>query len=128
MPPIFQPEVAADAVHHLATTSNQRELWVGAPTVMTILGQDVSDAVADHYLAHNAVDAQKTDQDTARPDDNLFAPLDDDEDLGTHGPFDDRAKDRSLQYEATKRKGLVASAGAALVAGAAALAWWRRDS
>ena len=128
VPPIFQPEVAADAVHHLATQSSERELWVGASTVMTILGDEVSSTIADHYLAHNVVDAQQTDQDETHQRDNLFEPMDAEEDLGTHGPFDDRAKDRSLQLEATKRKGLLAAAGITVAAGAAAAAAaWLQD-
>lgn len=48
--------------------------------------------VGDHYLARSGVNSQKADIEIEadRPDD-LFAPVDDDEDHGSHGIFDDVA-------------------------------------
>ena len=123
MPPIFQPEVAARAVHHLATHS-RREMWVGGSTVATIVGDRASDAALDNFLARNGIQAQKA-EGRSRPAafDNLFDPEDDDQDFGTHGPFDGKAKTRSFQAAGSRRRGVVATIGAALAAGAAA-AWW----
>ena len=128
VPPIFEPEVAAEAVHHLATHS-RREIWVGASTVGTILGDRVSDDLMDNYLARNGIGAQKA-PDRSRPvaRDNLFQPMDDEVDFGTHGPFDEQAKDRSLELEFVRRRGLLATLGATVAAGAAAAWWSNRDA
>ena len=128
VPPIFQPEVAAEAVYHLATHS-RREIWVGASTVGTILGDRVSDDLMDNYLARNGISAQKTSNKT-RPEkrDNLFEPVDDDLDFGAHGPFDDKAKPRSLELEVARRRGVLATVGATLAAGVAAVWFASRDA
>jgi hypothetical protein len=74
VPPIFQPEVAADAIVW-AADHPRRELMVGWPTVKTILGNAVAPGVADRYLAGKGYDAQQTDRplDGERPG-NLFEP------------------------------------------------------
>jgi NAD(P)-dependent dehydrogenase (short-subunit alcohol dehydrogenase family) len=97
VPPIFQPEVAAAGIV-LAAERPRRELWVGGSTVITILGNKLAPWFADWYLARTNVKAQQGDQpiDPGRPD-YLYAPLDDDEDRGAHGPFGAKAKPRSLQ-------------------------------
>lgn len=117
VPPIFQPEVAADAIV-FAADHPRRELWVGANTAIIIAGNHLFPRLGDWYLAKTNVEDQQTDQDIdpGRPD-YLESPLDDTEDRGAHGPFDDQAKSRSLQWELDKRKGPVL---AALAGGAAA--------
>ncbi|HEX5622500.1 MAG TPA: SDR family oxidoreductase [Solirubrobacteraceae bacterium] len=102
VPPIFQPEVAADAIVH-AAEHPRREVWVGGSTVLTIVGNKLAPWFADRYLARTNVKAQQADQplDPSRPD-YLHAPLDDDADRGAHGPFDAQAKRRSLQWLLTK--------------------------
>jgi NAD(P)-dependent dehydrogenase (short-subunit alcohol dehydrogenase family) len=94
VPPIFQPEVAADAIvwaaHH-----PQREVMVGGPTVKAIVGNAIAPSFADHYLAKNGFSSQQTDTPENDEPDNLFAPV-----AGTqaaHGPFDAQAKSHSLQ-------------------------------
>lgn len=121
MPPIYEPEVAARAIHHLATHS-RREIWVGGSTVGTILGERTSEAALDEYLARNGIQAQK-DEDRSRPTafDNLFHPADHDQDFGAHGPFGNQAKGRSLQAAASRRRGVLATVGATLALGAAAI-------
>src|SRR5262249_50312901 len=52
VPPIFQPEVAADAIVW-AASHPRREVMVGWPTVKAIVGNAVAPSVADRYLAHN---------------------------------------------------------------------------
>src|SRR5215213_11023855 len=102
VPPIFQPEVAAAGIL-LAADRPRRELWVGGSTVITILGNKLAPRFADWYLARSNVKAQQTEQplDPRRPD-YLYEPLDDSEDRGAHGPFDDQAKPRSLQFALVK--------------------------
>jgi short-subunit dehydrogenase len=124
VPPIFQPEVAADAIVHVAEHP-RRELWVGANTAVIIAANHVAPRIADRYLARTNVDAQQADRpiDTGRPD-GVDAPLDDAEDHGWHGPFSDAARSRSVQLALNKRLGPIAAAlaGGAVAATAAAVA------
>jgi NAD(P)-dependent dehydrogenase (short-subunit alcohol dehydrogenase family) len=117
VPPIFQPEVAADAIVW-AADHPRRELMVGWPTVKTILGNAVVPGIADRYLASKGYDAQQTERplEHERPG-NLFEPADGDQ--GTHGPFDDQAKRFSIQLWATKHRRVLGAAGAAALATAA---------
>ena len=61
VPPIFQPEVAADAIVW-AARHPRRELMVGWPTVRAIVGNAVAPALVDRYLARNGYEAQQTDE------------------------------------------------------------------
>ncbi len=114
VPPIFQPEVAAEAIvwaaHH-----NRRELYVGGPTVEAILGTKVAPGLLDRYLATSAYSGQQTDEPEKknRPD-NLWEPLPGDR--GAHGSFDDRAQDSSVQLWATQNQDILALALGAGVA------------
>ena len=102
VPPIWQPEVAADAIV-FAAEHPRRELWVGHNTVALIAANALAPWVGDRYLARTNIEAQQTDIpiDPARPD-HLHAPLPGDR--GAHGRFDERAKPRSLQLALTRRK------------------------
>jgi NAD(P)-dependent dehydrogenase (short-subunit alcohol dehydrogenase family) len=116
VPPIFQPEVAAEAIvwaaHH-----DRNELWVGWPAVKAILGNKVIPRELDYYLAWTGYDSQQTDEPvSSERKDNLWKPVDDDEDRGAHGSFDDRARPRSYQWWANTHRGGLALAGASLVA------------
>jgi NAD(P)-dependent dehydrogenase (short-subunit alcohol dehydrogenase family) len=114
VPPIFQPEVAADAIFW-AAHHNRREVWVGGPTVQAILSDRAAPGAVDRYLAASGYDAQQTDEpeDPNRPD-NLWAPIPGDH--GAHGAFDDRAHDSSAQLWASTHRGV--TLGAILGAGA----------
>ncbi len=121
VPPMYQPEVAAKAIHY-AAHHKRRQIYVGVPTVMNILGERVAPWLLDRYLAKTGYGSQMTDTDLdPRGHDNLFEPVD--EDRGAHGPFDDKAHAVSPQYELSRHRGMVlAGVGAAAVgAGAAAL-------
>jgi NAD(P)-dependent dehydrogenase (short-subunit alcohol dehydrogenase family) len=122
VPPVYQPEVAAKAIHW-AAHHRRREVYVGVPTVYTIWGNKVAPWLAERYLARTAVSSQLSD--TPKPPDrpdNLFEPAPGDP--GAHGPYDGRAHGRSLQlWATTHRRGLLgAAAGALAAAGAAAYA------
>ncbi len=110
----------ADA--HFAAHHQRRQVYVGIPTVMNILGERIAPWLLDRYLAKSGYKSQMTDQDLdpAGGHDNLFEPVD--EDRGAHGPFDEQARSHSPQYELAKRRGLVLAelGAAALGAGAAA--------
>jgi NAD(P)-dependent dehydrogenase (short-subunit alcohol dehydrogenase family) len=121
VPPIFQPDVAADAIV-FAAHSNRREIYVGMPTVEAVVGNKIVPALADRYLAAGGYDSQQTDEPVS-PDrcDNLWEPVDDERDHGAHGSFDARASGRSIQLWANKnRKWLALGALGLLAAGAVA--------
>ena len=113
VPPIFQPEVAAQAIVY-AVDHDRRELDVGLPTVEAIVGQKIAPALLDRYLARTGYDAQQTDEldDVGRAN-NVFRPVPGDH--GAHGTFDARAKSFSAQLWANTHRGLLA--GAAAIAG-----------
>ena len=118
VPPIYQPEVAAEAVHFCAK-ARRRELYVGGSAVYTILGSKLSPITAEMYLAKTAVDGQMTNEQVQLPrPGNLFAAPTQDE--GAHGDFDDRAHPRSLQLWLTKHRRALGTAAAAGIAAAAA--------
>lgn len=118
VPPIYQPEVAAEAIFW-AAHQRRREVFVGASSVLTILGNKIAPWAADLYLGLTGYEGQQT-EDPVGPDrpDNLFEPVPGDH--GAHGIFDDEAYDSSPQLWATKNRGWLALAAAGL-AGAAAL-------
>jgi short-subunit dehydrogenase len=117
VPPIYQPEVAADAIY-FAAHARRREVFVGTSSVMTILGNKVAPWFGDRYLARTGYDAQQTAEEIQpekRPD-NLFEPVPGDH--GAHGVFDGQAREMSRQLWATKNRGWLALAGVG-IAGAA---------
>jgi len=124
VPPIYQPEVAARAIVW-AAGHPRREVWVGYPTVGTILANKLVPGLLDRYLARTNIEAQQTDQ-PVDPDraDNLWSPAPGTQ--GAHGIFDDKAKGRSLQTELALHRRLVA--GAAVSAAGLALRSARRRS
>ncbi len=102
--PIYEPEVAADAIV-FAAGRGRREVWAGGSTVATILGQRIAPGLGDLYLARTGYEAQQSDEpETERPD-NLFEPVP--ADHGAHGRFSAEAKSRSVQLWATKHRGVV---------------------
>lgn len=121
VPPIFQPEVVAEAVYY-AAHHRRREIRVGASTTGVVLGNKLIPGLADRYLAATGYGSQQVSGVRVSPDrrDNLFEPV---EDLATtHGMFDDRAKSRSGQLWATTHRGLVYGALGGLLAGVGAVA------
>jgi NAD(P)-dependent dehydrogenase (short-subunit alcohol dehydrogenase family) len=119
VPPIYQPEVAADAIVW-ASRHPRREINVGWTTTATIAIQKVWPGLLDRYLGRIGYDAQQTDQpEEPRRGDNLFAPVP--FDLGAHGPFDDRAHGRSDRSWVTRHRAalvVLGMAGIALTSGA----------
>jgi NAD(P)-dependent dehydrogenase (short-subunit alcohol dehydrogenase family) len=108
VPPIYQPEVAADAIVWLAH-HDRTELWVGLPTVKAILGNRVVPRWLDRILAQSGWQSQLTDEpEGPEREHNLWQPVDDDTDYGIHGRFDDEARERSYQlWAATHRRTVV---------------------
>lgn len=117
LPPIFQPELAGEAVVW-AAKHRRRELWVGGPAVQAITGNRLMAPALDHLMSSKAYDGQHTDEPVS-PDrrDNLYEALPGDH--GAHGRFDGRAKSESAQFWANTHRGVVAGALAALAVGVA---------
>ena len=118
--PVYQPEVAADAIHY-AAHHRRREVWAGIPTLYTIIGNKLAPGVAEWYLAKTAVKGQQRPEplgEEVRPGNLFDAPQHDE---GAHGPFDSEAHQRSIQLILSKHRAL-AAVGAAVGAGAAAAA------
>ncbi|MCD0484882.1 SDR family oxidoreductase [Streptacidiphilus sp. ASG 303] len=110
VPPIYQPEVAARAVVFLARHP-RRNAWVGVSTAYTLLGNRVAPWLADRYLARTGFASQQTGEDTPVRPANLFAPSDEHEDAGAHGPFDDRAHGHDAWGWASRHRTVLACAG-----------------
>ncbi|HEY7373101.1 MAG TPA: SDR family oxidoreductase [Polyangia bacterium] len=125
VPPIFQPEVAGEAIF-FAAHHRRRQLYVGLPTVISIVGNGLAPGVGDWYLGRTGFDSQQYDgrEEPGRPD-NLFSPVDDEQDHGTHGTFDSRARARSPQLWTSMHRWLGFAAAGLLFGGAAWLRFRR---
>lgn len=126
VPPIYQPELAADAILW-AADHEKREVHVGFPSVKAIVADKVAPGLLDRYLARKGYDGQMRDEDEVedRPD-NLWEPAPGK--YGAHGAFDDRAKRWSLQWSMAKQKGRLFAVGVALIGLAAGLLVKRNGS
>ncbi len=91
VPPIYQPEVAARAIV-AAIDAAPRQKVLGTWNWLLVRMSQVMPGIGDHYLARTGRSSQLTDIsiEADRPDD-LFAPVDDEVDHGSHGIFDDQA-------------------------------------
>jgi NAD(P)-dependent dehydrogenase (short-subunit alcohol dehydrogenase family) len=119
VPPIYQPEVAAQAIVFAADHPSRREYWVGGSTTMTLVANALAPGLLDRYLAITGLKSQQTGQppDPNRPD-NLWQPVDEEPrggDHGSHGAFDERANARSYQVWLSQHHGLVYGGIAAAV-------------
>lgn len=118
VPPIYQPEMAADAIH-TATREKWREMYVAWPTVKTIVGNKLASGLGDHYLAAKGVESQLTDRppSPSNAEGNLFHPVSGDP--GAHGSFDEESRDWSPQMWLNENRGVVALS----LVGAALMGW-----
>lgn len=127
VPPIFQPEVAADAIVH-ASRHPRRDFVVGWPSLKTIIGNKLAPGYVDRMLARTGFDSQQRDEpdDPQRPN-NLWEPVPGDH--GAHGAFDAKGQARSVQWELSKRREWIGVAALALgvIAGAIASRRGQRD-
>jgi NADP-dependent 3-hydroxy acid dehydrogenase YdfG len=124
VPPIYQPEVIADAVTWV-TDHYRRELFIGLNTAIIIQGNKFFPAFGDWYLGKTGYKSQQTGQkaDPNRPN-NIWQPVDENKDYGAHGAFDSRARSKSWQLWVDTHPGvamLIGATGLAGIAGAVAL-------
>jgi hypothetical protein len=104
---IFQPEVAARGIYW-AATHPRRELWVGWPAVLAIVGTRLVPGFLDWKLARQAYEGQQSNQplSPARQD-NLQQPVPGDH--GPHGRFDPVARRWSAQLWVNTHQPLLAA-------------------
>lgn len=126
VPPIFQPEVAAEAILW-AADHERREVYVGMSTMAAIFGQKVAPGLLDRYLGRTGYRSQQTGEPVLEhPPCNLWEPADDEHDYGAHGAFDRCASPYSVQLWGTLNRGKLALAGLGAAGVAAALSRRRR--
>ncbi len=111
VPPIFQPEVPAEAIYY-AAHHRRREIYVGGSAVKAIIGNKLAPSLADWYLARTGFKSQQIqDMPVLKREGNLFQPVEDK--ASTHGMFDSRSSDKSYQVWATTHRPVLWGAGAA---------------
>jgi NAD(P)-dependent dehydrogenase (short-subunit alcohol dehydrogenase family) len=113
VPPVFQPEVAAEAIVW-AAQNHPREVSVGFPTVKAIWANKIMPAFLDRYLAWKGYAAQQMNE-PVNPSraDNLWSAVQ--RDAGSHGRFDNQARPQSWQFLARVHAGWIAFVTALLV-------------
>jgi NAD(P)-dependent dehydrogenase (short-subunit alcohol dehydrogenase family) len=98
VPPIFEPEVAAEAVAAAGLAENpRREYWVGFSTVEAIVAQKFIPGLLDRYLGRTGYESQQIQGEPRDPNapDNLYQYV-----PGRHsarGRFTDRSRSSSLE-------------------------------
>lgn len=117
VPPIYDPDIAAEAIYW-AAHHKRRELYVGYPTALAIIGNKIAPWLGDWYLGKTGVESQMTDEpvDPDQPN-NLYEPVPGDQ--GAHGRFGDQSLKHSWQVWANLHRHELTMAGAAL----AGVAW-----
>jgi NAD(P)-dependent dehydrogenase (short-subunit alcohol dehydrogenase family) len=105
VPPIYEPEVAAQGVAFAVEHPERKQYWIGGSTAATIFAQKFAAPVLDRYLGRTGFKSQQTDEPAGdgRPV-NLWEPADDapGTDFGAHGQFDDKASSRSEYDQAVQ--------------------------
>lgn len=98
VPPIYEPEVAAEAVVAAGLADDpRREYWVGLSTVKAIVGQRMIPGILDRYLGRSGYESQQIEGEPRDPNapDNLFRYV-----PGRHsarGRFTDRSRASSIE-------------------------------
>jgi NAD(P)-dependent dehydrogenase (short-subunit alcohol dehydrogenase family) len=124
VPPIHQPDVAAEAIYSAAVNA-PRELWVGGPTAQAILGTSVAPGLLDGMMARRAWEAQMTDEPALKRPDNLFEPVD--TDAGAQGRFTSVSRQGAISAPAAVMKGVGMAGVFVMLGGLFALAYRRRS-
>lgn len=127
VPPIYQPELIAEAIYW-AAHHRKRQLYIGGSTAIVIIANKFFAGFGDWYLGKTGYDSQMRPElrDPNQPN-NLFEPVDTTTDYGAHGAFDSRSTSRSYEIWAAEHKGAIAGAVAGVgVAAGLLLAAGRR--
>jgi NAD(P)-dependent dehydrogenase (short-subunit alcohol dehydrogenase family) len=129
VPPIFEPEVAAEVVVAAGMARNpRREYWVGASTVAAITGQRVIPGLLDRYLGKTGYKSQQIQDQPRDPNapNNLYDYV-----PGAHstrGKFDSKSKDHSGEVFVSLHRGWFTLGALALAGVGAAIAGSRMRS
>lgn len=112
--PVFAPEAVAAQIYRGCLTA-PRELWIGRPTVKTIIGGLLVPALADRLAASQAYEGQmdRIHNDPTRKD-NLFEPVD--LDVAAKGRFGGESLPSVGAISGTAARVLMAGAGVAALA------------
>jgi NAD(P)-dependent dehydrogenase (short-subunit alcohol dehydrogenase family) len=113
--PVFQPEVAAEAIY-FAAFHKRRELWLGASTIRAILANRLAPGLLDRYLAQAGYRQQLSNEalPTHAPA-NLFVSVDGP--YRSHGRFDAEARPVSWASILDRHRiAILASTGLGLLA------------
>jgi short-subunit dehydrogenase len=122
VPPIYEPEVAAEVVYAAGTAKRpRREYWVGLPTVEAIVAQRFVPGLLDLYLGKTGYKSQQIESEPRDPNapNNLYEYVPGRH--GARGKFDDRSKRASAEVFIELHRGLVMAGVAALAATGVAL-------
>lgn len=127
-PPVYAPEVVADAILHAATHPT-RELFVGGGAKAFSLMRRSSTALSEKYMEATQFEAQKTDRPEPRYDDILYEAPDDTG--AVHGDYEGHVAKSSLYTSARMHPvlstAMLAGVGLAVAAGVRKLSAWRAD-
>lgn len=111
--PVFTPEAVAAEVYRGALTA-PRELWVGRPTVKTILGGLLFPGVTDRVAAATAFKGQlDADPKRSGQPDNLFNPVDPKQVIG--GRFGGEARQTVGSVSGSNARAALASLGLGMI-------------
>ncbi len=116
VPPIFEPETAAEAVIAAGLAGNpRREYWVGSPTVLAIVGQKFIPGLLDRYLGRTGYKSQQIPNEPKDPKapNNLYEYV-----PGVHsarGKFTSRSTRTSAEIFVSLHRGLVALGAASVL-------------
>jgi short-subunit dehydrogenase len=123
---VYQPEVAADAIHW-AAHHRRRELYLGMPSVQSIVGNKIAPSLLDRYLGRNGYKGQQTSKpkDPNQPD-NLWEPVPGDH--GAHGEFDGQAQRGSPELWFVKNRNWFGLAAACVAVAAGVLLFKEKRS
>lgn len=107
VPPIFQPEVIAEAIVY-AAAHPRKSFAIGFPTIKALFAEKFVPGFADWYLSKCGYESQQTDEkENPKRASNLWHPIE--KDFGSHGRFDDRARSVSWQWWLNEHRALVLS-------------------
>ena len=114
VPPIFQPEVGADAVHHAVRTDVGREFLVAWPTVKAVVGEKLVPAYIDRKLGPRGYASEQTTRAGGSRRGLTICGSRCQARTARTGSFDDRAKSTSAELWVAKHKPWLALAGGGL--------------
>ena len=114
---IYQPEVPARAIVW-AAQHKRKSIVIGYPTLKSLIGERLMSGLLDHYVADAAWEGSIGDElVTSNYREDLYQPVDNEEDFGAHGRFDDEATPNSIQLWLNLNRSWLIPLGALLAAG-----------